>query len=375
LGFPPRFSAQPNPFQSELHFSLDFLTPNCSAMNDFRSNGRLLVFDCHEAWVYQLCILNRPLDIVVGLPGRQTDGWDESMRPVPGNARLVRLPEVLAAHEQYDCIIAHNLSDLLDVKSLEGPRLLVIHVTLGGMILDQHTVTPPDDLRRAVSQYIRMIGAHVVAVSRLKGRSWGLDEDIVPFSADVRDYSLYCGDEERGLRIANQIRNKARTLNWDFHEKVFAGMPITLVGHNDDLPKVAPARDWSDLKNILCHHRFFIHTADPSLEDGYNMATLEAMAAGLPVLGNCHPTSPIKSGISGFLSDDPAKLRAFAWQLLRNREQAVKMGREAQKTVAELFSVEKFKQGITRSIETARSKWFAFCALPAANCIEISRSK
>jgi glycosyltransferase involved in cell wall biosynthesis len=330
-------------------------------MTEIKSNRRLLVFNCHEAWVHQLRALDRELDIVIGLPGRATQGWDTAMRPVPSNARCIRLEEALAAGELYDCIIAHNLSDLLDVKSLEGPRLLVLHSTLGGMILEQHTVTPPDELRRAVSQYVHMIAAHVMAVSRLKGRSWGLDEDVVPFSADPSDYLPYSGALGRGLRVANQIRVKARTLRWDFHESVFAGLPVTIVGRNDDMPGVRPAHDWGDLKRILSQHRFFIHTADPSLEDGYNMATLEAMAAGLPILGNRHPSSPIVNGLNGFLSDEPLELRALAWKLINDRELAAQLGRGAQETVAELFSVAEFKDGLERAILTAQSKWKSAC--------------
>lgn len=321
------------------------------------SNHRLLVFGCHEAWVHQLRSIDCGLDVIVGLPGRTTPGWDRSMRPLPNNARTVRLEEVLAAGQLYDCIIAHNFSDLLDVKSLPGPRLLVIHGTLGGMILDQQTTTPPDELRRAMAQYVRMVAAHVVAVSHLKARSWGLHEDVVLNSANPADYLPFSGDLARGLRVANQIRRKTRTLDWNFHERVFCGLPITLVGRNDDMPDVHPANDWGDLKQIFRRHRFFIHTADPSLEDGYNMATLEAMAAGLPVLGNCHPTSPVRHGVSGFLSNDPQELRAYAWQLLRDRDLAIQMGFAARKTVTELFSVENFKTGITQSIETARAKW------------------
>jgi hypothetical protein len=339
-------------------------------MSEIPTNGRLLVFDCHEAWVHQLRSLNRRMDVIIGLPGRASAGWDLAMRPIPPNARCVRLDEVLAAHESYDCIIAHNLSDLLDVRSLEGPRLLVIHATLGGVILDQHTSTSPDDLRRAVSRYVRMIGAHVMAVSRLKGRSWGLDEDVVPFSADPADYIPHRGDLARGLRVANQIRNKSRTLMWDFHVRALACVPLTIVGRNEEMPGVLPARNWDDLKQILSRYRFFIHTAEPSLEDGYNMAMLEAMAAGLPVIGNRHPTSPIRHGVNGFLSDDPAELRAYAWQLIHDRALAAKMGAEARKTVSEVFNVEKFKQGLERSIATARKKCFTIRNATQAPCIE-----
>ncbi|MCX7966362.1 MAG: hypothetical protein N2596_07045, partial [Syntrophorhabdaceae bacterium] len=89
--------------------------------------GRLLVFNCHEAWVYQLGSLNYELDIIDGLPGRYTSTWDKRMRPVPPNARLVGLEDVLIEKNRYTSIIAHNISDLMDVKSIPGPRILVVH--------------------------------------------------------------------------------------------------------------------------------------------------------------------------------------------------------------------------------------------------------
>lgn len=302
------------------------------------------------------------MDVVVGLKGRHMAGWDEAMRPVPANARIVRLEQAIASREPYDCIIAHNLSDLLDAKPIVAPRLFVIHGTLDGIVLEQGSRTPPDELRRAVAQYLTMIGAHVMAVSQLKGKSWGFADDVVPFSADPNDYLPYQGDYARGLRVANDVIRKKRTLIWDFHEGTFGGLPVTLVGRNQDMQGVGPARDWQQLKEIFSHHRFFIHTADPRLEDGYNMATLEAMAAGIPILGNRHPTSPVEHGVSGFLSDNPKELRGFARQLLEDRELAMLMGRSAQKAVADRFSVGKFRQGLERSLECARRK-FRRCAV------------
>ena len=321
------------------------------------ADKRLLVFACHEAWVYQLRLLEQPMDVIVGLRGRQIGGWDEAMRPVPQNARLVRLEEALGAGQLYDCIVTHNMTDLLDAKALAGPRLFIVHETLDGALLEQNAVTPVGEFRRTVAQFVRLAGAHVMAVSRLKGRSWGFEEDIVPFSADPEDYLPWRGDLACGLRVSNHITRRLRILLWKFHEQAFSGLPISLVGRNPDLAGVEPSANWQHLKEIFSRHRFFVHTADPQLEDGYNMATLEAMAAGLPVLGNRHPSSPVEHGVNGFVSDDPRELRGYALQLLGDRELAARMGEAARATVARRFSGARFKKGFSRSIEAARRQW------------------
>jgi len=87
------------------------------------------------------------------------------------------------------------------------------------------------------------------------------------------------------------------------------------------------------------------------------MASVEAMAAGMPVLGNRHPTSPIKHGVSGFLSDDADELRKYARMLLEDKGLAILMGQQARKAAIERFSVERFKMAFLQSIETTRCKW------------------
>jgi glycosyltransferase involved in cell wall biosynthesis len=314
----------------------------------------LLVFNCHEAWVYQLGYLGYKLDIIVGLKGRYKGGWDEQMRPVPAKARLINLTQALSSEIRYYCIIAQNIGDLLEIKSRTEPRLLVIHSTIEGRQIEEKAAVEPEQMRRKLCEYLDLIGGHAVAVSELKGKSWGLAEDIVPFCADVSEYAEFTGEQAWGLRICNFISSRRRILLWDLHERAFSGLPIRLVGHNPDMAGVRAAESWTDLKRMLRSHRFFVHTADPRLEDGYNMATLEAMAAGMPVLGNKHAGSPIEHGVSGFLSDDPEELRRYAQMLLGDRELAVRMGASARKTVQERFGPERFKASFERSIETAR---------------------
>lgn len=329
------------------------------------SDRRLLVLNCHEPWVYQLGALDFGLDIVVNLPGKYNKGWDERMRPIPPHARLITLPQALECPTNYYCIVTHNTTDLLDVRSRPEPRLLVLHHTLEGRLQEEKSDVDPETMKQMLHSYMDLAGGHVVATSMFKGESWGYTDDIVHFGIDVDDYPTHTGEKAQGLRICNFISSRRHILLWDLHEKAFEGIPVTLVGHNPDIPGVEAARDWNHLKADLQSHRFYIHTADPRFEAGHNMATAEAMAAGLPVLGNRHPTSPIKHGVTGFLSDNPKELRHYAQILIEDKDLAHLMGQRARKTVRERFSLLRFKHGFLRSIEIARRRWYTRKVAPS----------
>jgi hypothetical protein len=334
--------------------------------NKSQDRKTLLVFNCHEPWIYQLGILGYDLDIVVGLSGRYHSGWDERMRPIPAHARLITLDQALASPTRYYCMVALNTTDLLDLRTRPEPRVLVLHHSLEGRLEEEGPTCNPDKMKEALRAYMELVGGHVVATSMFKGESWGFTDDIVHFSIDVNEYPPYSGERAAGLRICNFINSRRRILDWDFHEKAFHDIPVTLVGHNPDMPGVEAARDWQHLKEILQCHRFYIHTADPRFEAGHNMATAEAMAAGLPVLGNLHPTSLVRHGISGFISDHPGELQHYARILLEDRDLAALMGRQARKTVMERFHPLRFKHAFLRSIEIARRKWYTRKTEPSA---------
>lgn len=313
--------------------------------------------NCHEAWIHQLGVLKAQLDIVVGLPGRYTSGWDARMRPLPVGARTVTLDEVRLAGVAYDGVINHNITDLLDTKFLDAPKLLVLHDTLEGRMAQQGADFDAREMRAMLNSYLVTVGGHAVAISRSKAKSWGVTHVVVHNSADPHEYLPWVGDVACGLRVANHVTSKRAFLAWDFHEEAMRGLPLRIVGHNPELSGVTAADDWGHLKRMLASHRFLVHTADPRYEDGFNMAVLEAMAAGMPVLTNRHPTSIVEHGVTGFIADTPAEMRAHAERLLVDDALARELGENGRRHIERHFSPDRFRVEITRALQEAKKKW------------------
>ena len=279
------------------------------------------------------------------------------MRPLPDGARTLTLDEALTSGRAYDCVINHNITDLLDTRGLSVPKLLVLHETLEGRMEQQGAEFDAKDMRALLNSYLASVGGHAIAISRMKARSWGVTHTVVQNSADPDAYLPHVGDVASGLRIANHIASKRVFLAWDFHEAALGGLPVRLVGHNPGMPNVEAASDWDHLKRMLCSHRFLVHTADPRFEDGYNMAVLEAMAAGLPVLTNEHPTTIVQHGATGFIASTPAEMREHAQRLLADEELARDLGGRAREFVQRSFSAARFRVEFTRAIQDAKKKF------------------
>ncbi len=318
---------------------------------------KLLVLNCHEAWIHQLGALGAELEIVVALPGRYTSGWDERMRPLPTGARTVTLDEVRYGAASYDCVINHNITDLLDTRFLDAPKLLVLHDTLEGRMAQQGADFDAREMRAMLNTYLASVGGHAVAISRSKAKSWGVTHVVVQNSADPEAYLPYVGDVACGLRVANHVTSKRVFLAWDFHEAAMAGLPLRIVGHNPDLPGVEAADDWHHLKRMLSSHRFLVHTADARFEDGYNMAVLEAMAAGVPVLTNRHPTTIVEHGVTGFVAETPREMRAYAERLLGDERLARELGGKARAYIERFHSPDRFRVEFGKAIQEAKKKW------------------
>jgi hypothetical protein len=315
--------------------------------------SRLLTFNCHEAYVHLLGKLGLDLDIVDGLPGRYTPAWDERMRPVPERARLIRLDQALSG-QRYDVAIAHNLSDLLALRSLDVPKLLVLHVNLAARALEEPGSPPIASMQRQLHEYLSAISAVAVAVSVAKANSWGQRCQVIRPCADPAEYHGFTGDQAVALRVANQVMQRPQRFAWEAHARITEGHPLTLIGHNPEIVGSAPANSWAELKASYRQHRAYVHTAGPGLDDAYNLGVVEAMMTGMPVVSLQGSESPVVDGVNGHVGDDPAALNAQLGALLADRARARELGLRARESALREFSVAAFTTGWHSALEAAR---------------------
>lgn len=318
--------------------------------------SRILTFNCHEAYVHLLGRLALDMDIVDGLPGRVASRWDERMRPVPPCARLIGLDQGLA-DARYDVAIAHNLSDLMLLRDLDVPKILVLHVNLRARMLEERGAPPMPAMQAQLQAYLSAISAVAVAVSASKAESWGQACPVIRPCADPEEYCDFKGEEAVALRVANQIMQRPMRFAWETHCRIVQGHAIDVVGHNPELDGSRPAASWSELKAYYRSHRVYVHTAGVGLDDGYNLGLVEAMMTGMPVVSSSGSDSPVVDGESGYVSDDVAYLNGRLGALLADRPRAYELGCVARDSALELFNVNRFVSDWYAALDLARKTW------------------
>ncbi|MEW6441364.1 MAG: glycosyltransferase [bacterium] len=317
--------------------------------------ARVLTFNWHESYVHLLAKLGVELDIVEKWKGG-VYGWIRAFRPVPASGRLISQEEArenLRAG-RYRCAVGHNLNDLLFLREYPLLKVLVFHnkltteMALSGEPVDRAGYRGDVDRLLAGVPNLRL-----VFISESKRADWGFTGEIILPGVDPRDYGGYAGDRRKILRVGNGLKPRDIMLGWSVQERVLEGIPSTLLGLNPEVPESVVPRDWDAYREQLRRHRAYLNTTLHPYEDGYNLAMLEAMATGMPVLSTAHPCSPIDDGADGFVSAAEAVLRERALALLNDPELARIMGRRARQKALDRFPIRAFLESWRRALDLA----------------------
>ncbi|MBI5575344.1 MAG: glycosyltransferase [Deltaproteobacteria bacterium] len=304
---------------------------------------RILTFNWHESYIHLLAKTGYEFDVVQVTKGGRF-GWIREFRPVPRNCRLIDEAAALSrlAAGGYDRIVAHNVFDLMFVLESDLPKAILFHTTV-----EVRAGEAGRDLKTAFHDKVRRLvtlspNVTPIFISRLKKESWGLDGEIILPGIDLAEYGGYTGSERKVLRIGNFLKEADPASGFSIQEKALSGLPATVLGLNPTVAGSFVPKDWDDCRGYMRSHRVYVNTTQAPFEDGYNLAMLEAMATGMPVVSAENPSSPIENGANGYVSADERELRARVEDLFSDRGLAGTLGQKARETVADRFPIESF---------------------------------
>jgi len=304
---------------------------------------RILSFNWHEPYLCMLASIGHQFYIYEPLTSTgQPRRWDKRMRPIPENVTIITEPDFgrMLEREQLDLIICQNARDIIAVSDCQNiPKVLVFHnkltteIALGGSSITRES-------------YLKQLEPHLhdvtkVFISESKKADWALKGSVILPGINADEYGGYSGERAEILRVGNMLRERDLMMGFSEQETICEGFSSAIVGQNPTLES-SPSENWEDLKSHYRRNRFFLNTTKDPYEDGYNLAMLEAMASGMPIVSLANATSPLTDGKDGFISADIESLRARAGELLEDRGLAVKMGRSARECVIKKFPIKKF---------------------------------
>ncbi|MEX2015519.1 MAG: glycosyltransferase [Candidatus Hydrogenedentales bacterium] len=282
--------------------------------------------------------------------------WHGEFRPIPDGARLAPEGEWRARLRTggYDAVVAHNETNaadiLADAVAGEVPRLLVCHNRRN--FLERNMSTAWREAYAALLERLAQAFTFVF-ISQTKQASYGIAGEVIYPGVDPGDYAAYTGERAEVLRVGNAMAARDCMFDVDLQERVCAGLPHRLVGYNPELAYSRPSRSWEELWEFYQTRRCLLHVTREEYEDGYNLAMIEALATGMPVVALANRTSPLTTGMDGLVGADAAELRAHCERLLGDRAYARKMGAAGRETVAEKFPITRFAERWREVIEKA----------------------
>ena len=317
-------------------------------------NLKILSFNWHEPY---LCLLSRAghefLVVEPEMAPGQIRRWDLNMRPVPENVRLISLAQ---AREQLDrnsidLVIAHNVKDLIEVRNYTLPKILVFHNRLRTEIDLGNNLVQRDEYLAKIQPLLKDVKK--VFISRSKKEDWGMQGKIILPGIDVAEFENHSGENSRILRVGNLLKERDLMLGFTASEKICHGFSTVTLGWNPSIANARISDGFEDLKEHYRTCRVFLNTTVDDYEDGYNLAMLEAMAAGMPVVSTFNRTSPIEDGVNGYISRDIDYLRSRVKELLDCPEKARELGQRARNTVREQFGLNAFLNSWRKVIHDA----------------------
>jgi hypothetical protein len=307
----------------------------------------ILTWHTHGSYLYYLSHVPHEFH-VLAKPGRPP-GYGGRCGPFPFGPNVHDLPAEQARERDFDCILFQedhhwekDQYELLSSAQRALPRIYLEHDPPG--ITVTHAATPcqawPTDTRHLVDDPDVLL-VHVTPFNALMWDSGRTPTRVIEHGVAVPERVRYQGGLERGLVITNHLARRGRRMGADLFAALRTELPLDLLGMGSEELGGLGEIDHPHVAAFAARYRFLF---SPVRYSSLSLSTLEAMMAGIPVVGlaTTEMATVIEHGVSGFSVTDAHQLAPCMRALLDDAGLGRRLGEGARRTALARFSIDRF---------------------------------
>lgn len=273
--------------------------------------------------------------------------WNETYAKVPDNYHI--LPEsyneiTVYPWLDFDCIISQHKSTQFELCNAISKRLQIPLISMEHMLPNAEFT--PEQAAIARTQ----LGDINVFVSEYQKEQWGYDGVVNPTGIDTEVFKPKpeIQKEEFCLTVVNNFIKRDAACGFTLWKEITGFpnptpiIPYRLLGNTPGLSQPAP-----DIETLVSFYNASTLYLNTTIVSSLPTVMLESMACGTPCVSTdtcLIPHNIIEHGVNGFVGKNVREIQEYSLALLKNKNLAKKMGKEARKTILEKFSKERFVQ-------------------------------
>lgn len=305
------------------------------AINNSNKKYNILTFPTHERYQSNLGKLDHTFYLY---QGKGIKPWSTKYGQLPKNHILLDGTESqIKPDMKFDIVLSQNKYGQYQTAKQISSYLNLPLVSI------EHTLPFIQWTDKHIKNMTNMRGDIDIFISEYSIEKWQFNKNdpnvrIIEHGIDTSVFKpIDIVKKNHGISCVNDFQNRDWCCGYTQWLQMTKNINTFLIG---DTPGLSlPAKSVSHLVEEYNQAICFINS---SIISPIPTAVLEAMACGLPVitLNNCMLPEIIKDGVNGFISNDISYLRERYQELLTNPELASKLGRNAQKTISQKFSLD-----------------------------------
>jgi hypothetical protein len=305
---------------------------------------RVLTWHVHGNYLYYLTQAHHEFYLVTKPGNPPGYAGKTGVLPWGDNVHEVAADEV--AHQRFDVVLFQHRTqwdddrlNLLTDAQRRLPRVYIEH-------------DPPQENAFEQRHWVDDANTLLVHVTHFNNLMWDSNKTptrVIEHGVVVPPGIRYTGELERGIVVINHIRQRGRRLGSDVFAEAQARVPLDLVGMDAESAGGLGEIGNLDLAAFSARYRFFFN---PIRWTSLGLAIVEAMTIGMPIIGlaTTELATVIRNGESGYVDTNVETLIDAMQHLLRDPEEARRLGEGARKVALERFHIDRFVSDWDRTL-------------------------